>query len=180
MPAYESRRRLKARIIQALRIERPLIRSELVAATRSNEETVKTAVKHMVRRGELMVLPEPRPTRWGPAKQFDLPPVATVDPGWCGSAPAPDERTRQIQELLMRWATWTCTKSADVSPSDRALFWTLEAAVRALPVTQAIALLNVHGCAVWVFRRMDMAEAYRDALAIVARRLEPLMEGRKK
>jgi hypothetical protein len=178
MSTRPSRRQLVDRITTAIRRDGPMILSEISLAARANSETVKSCVKCMVKRGVLIVMRDMRATRTGPAKQYDVcrdKPAELFGVDWIASHRAQSETTDTIMAALDRWAEWSITRPDNAPIHDKGIFWAIEASIKALPVHQAIALLHVHGCSVWVFRRLDMHEVYMEALAVVSRRIEPLL-----
>lgn len=168
----DSRLTLVSKITNAISNYGPMILSEISNAVRANPETVKSCVRSMVRHGCLFLRPECRPTGSGPAKVYDVPKVQP----WQASEEIEVTESPVIQ-ALDRWADCVFKRNLEsLSEADRALFWMIESSIKNMPVHQAIALMHVHGCSVWIFRKMDMAEVYQEALAVISRRVEPLLE----
>lgn len=170
----ESRVSLVSRITEAISNYGPMMLSEISKAVRTNPETVKSCVRTLVRSGLLSVTPEPRMTSTGPAKIYDL---REVDKVWQQKIMA-EEADSPVVRALDMWAACALKRDLEsISEEDRTIFWLIESSIKSMPAHQAIALLHVHGCSIWAFRKMDMADVYRDALAAVTRRLESMLGG---
>lgn len=156
----------------------PMTISEITDATRLHHEAVTYAVRSMVKEGLMVELPETRPTRSGPAKQFDV--SRKKDRSAYGEAWAVrmrrNIREERVGHVLERWSHWVMRDRPQLGSEDpdRMLYLAIESAVNAMPVPHAAVLLNVHSLSVWIPRKNDIEECYREAIARVRRRLEPV------
>lgn len=170
------------RILRAVAQRGPLIVSEIADLARMHHEAVTYAVRVLVAEGRLICLDEMRPTRTGPAKQYDVPRSVDLNElpvDWVSRArrrSRQDEMHRQLMHALDRWGDWARRGMPPLGTKDpdRLLFWAIEAALKQMDVTHAIAITHVHASSVWVFRRIDMGECYTEALRRLKPRLIPL------
>lgn len=183
MTIYASRRKLMQRILRALRASEPLTITQIAAAVRANQETVKSCVKDMERvYGELVVAGQAR-TRTGPANLYarsgaGLSAYRQREADWMARANGGDPVLQRVGQWVDRYLAWEREGRPDLGQltAHRHLYWAVESGLKSMESVEAISLLHVHGAAVWCFGRLDMEEVYRRALDRMARRMEPLFD----
>jgi hypothetical protein len=173
-------RNIRAVVDAIRRAGRPLIVSEIATYARMNIETATTVVRAAVKLDVLWIRPNARSTRTGLAKQYDIrrrPAELIATPRPLIAPMALPDSTAQVCEALDRYMAWSASgQPMPTEDRDRMLYAAIDAALRAMPATHAIAVMHVHRLSVWTFRRVDLESVYREALDRLALRIEPLLQ----